>query len=125
MNKTSSERQSQLKNLQQQEDLLDRKLRDISFRQQYETEQSQIRYTPERSKSPLLKQCSIYSPLPGDSEISKNIPKPLPPPDLVSIIDEVKLRTISPERKLLGPYDTKEIVSQLIMKNYEEAQKQA
>lgn len=102
-------------------------MRDISIRQQYEADRSHFRSTPDTSKSPLLKQNSVisYSPLMGDPEVSKVIPKPLPPPSLASITDEVKRRSVSPERKLLGTYDTREIVSQLIMKNHEDAHKQA
>ena len=127
MNRATTEKQSELKCLQQQEEMLGRKIRDISIKQQYESEHSQIRYAPERSKSPLRKQASIYSisPILADSEMLKVIPKPLPPPAMTSLADEVKRRSISPERKLLGNYDTKEIASQLIIKNYEEAQKQA
>lgn len=124
---TTNEKQSQLKTLEAQEDLLDRKIRDISIRQQYEVEQSQYRKTPDTSKSPMPRPCSIYSssPILGDIEVSKNVPKPFPAPTIIIQAEENSKRSISPERKLLGNYDTKEIVSQLIMKNYEEAQKQA
>jgi hypothetical protein len=124
---TTHEKNSQLKDLQDKEDLLDRKIRDLSIRQQYEIERSQQRFTPDNSKSPIRNQSSIYSPSPliPDTEISKNIPKPLPPPALASAVEEVKRRSVSPERRLLKNYDTKEIVAQLIMKNYEDAHKQA
>lgn len=127
LNRSTSEKQSQLKHLQQQEELLDRKIRDISVRQQYESERSQSRFTQDRSKSPMRKNLSIYSssPLLGESEFSKIVPKPLPPPSMSSLLDEGKKRSISPERKLLGTYNTKEIVDQLIIKNYEDAHKQA
>jgi hypothetical protein len=126
MSQTTSEKQNQLKDLQQKEELLDKKLRNISYRQQYEHEISHIKHTPETSKSPIQKNFSIYSHSPiTDHDVVKAIPKPLPPPTLSYLADEVKRRSVSPERKLLGTYDTKEIVSQLIIKNYEEASKQA
>jgi hypothetical protein len=127
VSKTSNEKAAQIKSLQDQEDLYGRRVRDLSIRQQLEIEHSAFKATPENSKSPLRKSntnCSA-SPLIPDSEVSRTIPKPLPPPTLVSFNDESRKKEQSPERRLLKVYDTKEIANSLIMKNYEEAHKQA
>ena len=125
VNKTSNEKASQLKSLQEQEDLYDRKFRDISIRQQIEIETSAFKHTPETSKSPLMRSNNGYSPVFTDNEVSRTVPRPLPPPSLTGFNEDSKKREASPERRLLRNYDTKEIANSLILKNYEDANKQA
>ena len=125
VNKTSSEKASQVRSLHVQEDLYDRKVRDISIRQQIEIEQSAFRPCSETSKSPLRKAHNLCSPVAADVEVSRAIPRPLPPPSLAGFNVDSKKREDSPERRLLKVYDTKEIANSLIIKNYEEAHKQA
>jgi hypothetical protein len=75
------------------------------------TDQSQLRSSPEHSKSPI-KSLSI------DEELSNLLPKPLPPPfQAIPTSDPCRL---SPKRRLLKHYDTKEIVNELIMKKHED-----
>ena len=125
VNKTSNEKASQIKSLQEQEVLYDRKVRDISIRQQIEIEQSAFRPVSESSKSPLRKSNHGCSPLHASNEASRAMPRPLPPPSMAGFNEDCNKREDSPERRLLKVYDTKEIANSLIIKNYEEAHKQA
>lgn len=97
----------------------------------------------QRSKSPFREQVSVISPKfphPG-IELIRSLPKPLPPPTLTNFktIPQGTLsnynntsekstyqeRSRSPERKLLGKYNSRELISDLIMKNLEDAKQQA
>ena len=126
VSKTSAEKASQIRSLQQQGEVLDRKMRDVSMRQQLDLDQSQFKPTPETSKSPLRQTNSAFSPSPiAENEVSRTIPRPLPPPSFGAFSEEVKKKSESPERRLLKNYDTKEIANSLILKNYEEAHRLA
>jgi len=90
--------------------------RDVSRKKLQELDQSQIKSSPEHSISPM-KKSSLFQ---LDDEISNILSKPLPPPPLPHLPGESRVLSVSPQRKLLKHYNTKEIVSGIIMKNYED-----
>lgn len=98
-----------------QEEQIYRVSRDIS-KKKLELDQSQIKSSPEHSNSPM-KRSSFFQ---LDDEISNILPKPLPPPPLSHFLEESRITSVSPQRRLLKHYNTKEIVSGIIMKNHEE-----
>jgi len=64
---------------------------------------------------------------PPDTELIEHLPKPLPPPTLASFPESPPLhpKAKSPQRKLLSSYNSSDIVTNLIMRNLEDAKQKA
>lgn len=94
----------------------------MTYRAQSVQGHSKERFTPDRSKSPIETKASMVSSsiISTGHEAIKNMPKPLLPPSLNGNFEESHKRSISPDRRLLRHYDTKEIVNQIILKGFEE-----
>lgn len=115
MSKVSAEKQAFLQEKNNREEQFSRLSRDISAKKLREFDQSQLKSSPEYSNSPL-KRASLFQ---VDAEISSILPRPLPPPALNQSMAESRVMSVSPQRKLLKHYNTKEIVNDIIMKNHE------
>lgn len=115
LSQVSAEKQAFLIERNSREEQVSRMSRDASVRKLRDLEQSQIKSSPEFSVSPL--KCSSLFQV--DPEISQILPRPLQPPTLNQSVTESRVLSVSPQRKLLKHYNTKEIVNDIIMKNHE------
>ncbi|CAG9326569.1 unnamed protein product [Blepharisma stoltei] len=146
LKKMTDSRKNELSLLKYQEEILERKMREVQYDQQFNEEQpSRICFiqdsekakrsskspTPNkgRSKSPFKEKNSITSPKwpSPNNDYIRTLPKPLPPPAFSSenSIKIERTQERSPKRKLLDTYNTKEIISDLILKNLENAKQHA
>ncbi|CAG9332806.1 unnamed protein product [Blepharisma stoltei] len=146
LSKVKESRKNEIASLKSQEEMLEKKLREIQYAQQCKeeslgrqmlssgSEKILGNISISRQQSPPKETASmLYSPKWGsqDQDIVRSLPKPLLPPSLLSTLaheSPKKLNTIEPpssSRKLLKYSSAKELVSELILKNLEEAKQQA
>lgn len=141
LQRVKESRKAEIVKLKNQEEMLERKLREIQNAQRYTEEHvsrsvgnayKMMTNRSYKTNSPEKEGLSIvYSPRWGDpdEELVRTLPKPLLPPSLLNTqaleLSKSPEKLLNSPRKLLNYSNSQDLVSELILKNLEEAKQQA